>query len=439
MATAQVLAAKEPGTEQQPQTGAVLGPRRPVAADRRVLLEIDHDAEAISTLKVAGPIAIFFMLAYAGLYALLDRGRPLTGYHYAAFALITAFFGITWLSEFRRRWKLWTLLCCVVLIALFIKIASLEHNSELAFIAIILCPFATAAFVMWGPRWQALLNLGCLALFAAAALAVPYSDQYTLYRWLGFIAALVLSWFTALFLDRYRGKLRAQMEQLAAAAKFRERQIGTMTHDIRNPLATLVGLVTLLEEDELSEKETTHLLARVGSTARAMDLLVKNVLDMYLLEEDNLTPHPRVVDPNTIVQEVADVYGREARLKGLRMRTELGGMPRGSLDPLHLERIVANLLSNAVQRTETGEVVLRTFLSGDKVIIEVQDTGQQLGSEHFAHLFERPVQDRQGMGSSAWKLYIARALTETNGGLVSARSHVNRGLTLIAELPFWES
>jgi signal transduction histidine kinase len=142
-----------------------------------------------------------------------------------------------------------------------------------------------------------------------------------------------------------------------------------MTHDIRNPLATLVGLVTLLEEDELSEKETTHLLARVGSTARAMDLLVKNVLDMYLLEEDNLTPHPRIVDPNTIVQEVADVYAREARLKGLRMRTELGGMPRSSIDPLHLERVVANLLSNSIQRTETGEVVLRTFLSGSSLRI----------------------------------------------------------------------
>lgn len=434
METAQVIA--EPGSE---AAGVVLGPRRPVAADRRVLLEIDHDAEAISTLKVAGPIAIFFMLAYDAVDALLAGKHQLSFYHYAALAIITAFFGLTWLPAFRRYWKAWTLTCCVAIIAIFIKIAAQGRNPELAFIAIVLCPFATAAFVMWGPRWQGLLNLGCLALFAAAVLAVPTRDQYTLYRWLGFAAALVLSWFTALFLDRYRGKLRAQMEQLAAAAKFRERQIGTMTHDIRNPLATLVGLVTLLEEDELSEKETTHLLARVGSTARAMDLLVKNVLDMYLLEEDNLSPHPRVVDPNTIVQEVADVYGREARLKGLRMRTELGGMPRGSLDPLHLERIVANMLSNAIQRTETGEIVLRTFLSGGKVIIEVQDTGPQLNDEQFGHLFERPMQDRQGMGSSGWKLYIARALTETNGGTVGARSHVNRGLTLITEVPFWEA
>jgi signal transduction histidine kinase len=435
MATAQVIAVDEAGAE---QAGIVLGPRRPVAADRRVLLEIDHDAEAISTLKVAGPIAIFFLLAYGAVVVFQVGQHGLTQYHYAAFAIITLFFGLTWLSIFRRYWKAWTLATCVTIIALFIRIASLGHSPELAFIAIILCPFATAAFVMWGPRWQGMLNLGCLAMFGAAQLAVPSRDQYTVYRWLGFVAALVLSWFTAVFLDRYRGKLRAQMEQLAAAAKFRERQIGTMTHDIRNPLATLVGLVTLLEEDELSEKETDHLLARVGSTSRAMDLLVKNVLDMYLLEEDNLQPHPRVIDPNVIVQEVADVYGREARLKGLRMRTELGGMPRGSLDPLHLERIVANLLSNGIQRTESGEVVLRTFLSGGKVIIEVQDTGAQLSTEQFSHLFERPIQDRQGMGSMGWKLYIARALTETNGGTVSARSHTNRGLTLITEVPFWE-
>jgi signal transduction histidine kinase len=435
MATAQFIAADEPGAE---QPGVLLSPRRPVAADRRVLLEIDHDAEAISTLKVAGPTAIFFMAAYATVEVLQGHSHELTPYHFAALAIVTLFFGLTWLSSFRRYWKVWTLTTCIVVIALFIKIAALGRNPELAFVAIILCPFATAAFVMWGQLWQGMLNLGCLAMFGAAQILVPSRDRYTTYRWLGFLAALVLSWFTAVFLDRYRGKLRAQMEQLAAAGKFRERQIGTMTHDIRNPLATLLGLVTLLEEDELSEKETNHLLARVSSTSRAMDLLVKNVLDMYLLEEDDLQPHPRIVDPNVIVQEVADVYRREARLKGLRMRTELGGMPRGSLDPLHLERIVANLLSNGIQRTESGELVLRTFLNGGKVIIEVQDAGPPLNQEQFSRLFERPLQDRQGMGSSGWKLYIARALTETNGGTVSARLDANRGLTLITEVPFWE-
>jgi signal transduction histidine kinase len=433
MAIAQSVAVEQAGVE---QPGIVLTPRRPVAADRRVLLEIDHDAEAISTLKVAGPIAIFFMVAYDAIEVL--QGHELSSYHYAALAIITLFFGLTWLSGFRRHWQAWTLTTCVVIIGLFIRISALRGNPELAFIAFVLCPFATAAFVMWGQIWQGLLNLGCLAMFAASDLATLPRHGYSIFHWLGFLAALILSWFTAVFLDRYRGKLRAQMEQLAAAGKFRERQIGTMTHDIRNPLATLVGLVTLLEEDELSEKETNHLLARVGSTSRAMDLLVKNVLDMYLLEEDDLQPHPRVVDPNVIVQEVADVYGREARLKGLRMRTELGGMPRGSLDPLHLERIVANLLSNGIQRTESGELVLRTSLRGNRVVIEVKDTGPQLSEEQFSHLFERPAQDRHGMGSSGWKLYIARALTETNGGTVTARWHGSRGLTLVTEVPFSE-
>ena len=435
MATAQVIAVDDAGAE---QPGLILSPRRPVAADRRVLLEIDHDAEAISTLKVAGPIAIFFLLAYGVVEVLRVGQHALSLYQYAAFAIVTMFFGADLAERFPPLLE-------------SLDADYLRHGSRTVHQDRRAQPQPRVGLYRDHPvpiRHRRLRDVGtalagdaepgCLALFGAAELAVPSRDQYTVYRWLGFVAALVLSWFTAVFLDRYRGKLRAQMEQLAAAAKFRERQVGTMTHDIRNPLATLVGLVTLLEEDELSEKETTHLLARVGSTSRAMDLLVKNVLDMYLLEEDNLQPHPRVIDPNVIVQEVADVYGREARLKGLRMRTELGGMPRGSLDPLHLERIAANLLSNGIQRTDSGEVVLRTFLSGGKVIIEVQDTGPQLSQEQFSHLFERPMQDRQGMGSSGWKLYIARALTETNGGTVSARSHTNRGLTLTTEVPFWE-
>src|SRR5690349_5058310 len=204
MATARVIATDETGAE---QTETVLGPRRPVAADRRVLLEIDHDAEAIGTLKVAGPIAILFMLAYDGLSLLRADSRGLSPYHYASLAIVTFFFGLTWLSTFRRYWKVWTLATCVVIIGLFIRIAALGRDPELAFVAIILCPFATAAFVMWGPRWQGMLNLGCLVLFGTAQLAVPSSDGYTLFRWLGFGAALVLSWFTAVFLDRYRGKL----------------------------------------------------------------------------------------------------------------------------------------------------------------------------------------------------------------------------------------
>ena len=87
MATAQFIAADEVSAD---QPGLVLSPRRPVAADRRVLLEIDHDAEAISTLKVAGPIAIFFIFAYGGLQLLRFGQHGLSPYEYAASAIITA-------------------------------------------------------------------------------------------------------------------------------------------------------------------------------------------------------------------------------------------------------------------------------------------------------------------------------------------------------------
>jgi signal transduction histidine kinase len=208
-----------------------------------------------------------------------------------------------------------------------------------------------------------------------------------------------------------------------------------MTHDIRNPLATLVGLVTLLVEDELDDKERSNLLARVWSTTTSMDLLVKNVLDLYLLEEQRLRPNWRVIDANSVVAETAEHCGIEARLKGLKLRLELGGLPRANLDPLHLERIVANLLTSAIRRTPAGEVRLRTSLRGQWIVIEVGDTGPEAKPEEIEHIFDRPNLAVDGARSSALGRYIAHALVEADGGRIQARVEEEWGLNLYVQLP----
>jgi signal transduction histidine kinase len=404
---------------------------------RRKVRNVDDNSEAIQILKVSGPIAIFFLLSYLAIDSYTYRKASLetSPYHWLAVAGTLLFFGLMWTRGFRRHWKLWTYICCLCIIAIIIQISAINGDLETRFIAIILCPFATAAFVIWGPQWQAVLNSSCLLAFAGAEILIPIPDDYILYRWLGLFAAAALSQFTNVSLDRYRRKLRAQMDQLAEAAKFRESQIATMTHDIRNPLATLVGLVTLLEEDELTEKETGTLLGRVGSTARSMDLLVKNVLDLYLLDERGVTPNFRSIDANAVVADVGDSYAREARLKGVKLRTEFGGVPEGNLDPLHLERIVANMLNVAVRRTAVGEVRLRTALRGAWLIVDVSDTGPPVDSEQLSHLFEHPDRARNGGRPPSWGMYIAQALAQASGGRIQAKSQGDWGLSLTAVIP----
>jgi signal transduction histidine kinase len=403
-----------------------------------VVEDFDDNAEAINILKMSGPVGIFFLLAYIAIDSrarLAPASMPASPYHWIALATILAFFGLTWLPGFRAHWRAWSLMCCIVMMILLIRISAVTHESNTRYITIILCPFATAAFVIWGWRWQLCLIVACFFLYIVAEAAVPIGRPFEIHRALGMVAALTLSQFTAVFLDRYRRRVKGQLVQLAEAGAFRETQIATMTHDIRNPLATLVGLVTLLVEDDLPEKERNNLLSRVWSTTTSMDLLVKNVLDLYLLEERRLRPNWRLIDANSVINDCAEHCGIEARLKGLRMKLELGGLPKANLDPIHLERIIANLLTSAIRRTPAGEVRLRTSQRGAWVVIELSDTGPEATPTEIEHIFDRPNLGLDGARSSALGRYIAQALIEADGGKIQAKVEDGWGLNLIVQLP----
>jgi len=408
------------------------------ATARQVVFELDDNTEAVDILKKSGPIGIFFLVAFILVDArshVVQTRIFVSPYHWLSLLAVLLFFGFTWLPGFRAHWRGLSLLCCITMISLIIRVSAITHEPTTRYITIILCPFATAAFVIWGWRWQLALIVACTLLYMIAELLVPIGPRFDVHRVLGMVAALTLSQFTAVFLDRYRRKLKRQLIQLAEAAAFRETQIATMTHDIRNPLATLVGLVTLLVEDDLDDKDRANLLARVWGTTTTMDLLVKNVLDLYLLEEQRLRPNCRIIDANAVVTETAEHCAIEARLKGLKIRLELGGVPKANMDPLHLERIIANLLTSAVRRTGAGEVRIRTFQRGEWVMVEVSDTGPEATQSEVERIFKRPNLSVDGARSSALGRYIAHALVEADGGGIEARTADGWGLTLAVQLP----
>ena len=424
------------------QTIAVNGSAAPISrpvtpTPRQVADRFDDDAEAVDVLKKSAPIGVFFLIAYI----LIDSRTPLSSgtitvspYHWLALATVLFFFGLTWTPGFRAHWRLWSLLCCLTLMGLMIGAGIVTRDSTISYITIILCPFATASFVVWGWRWQLTLVGACFVLYAAAELLVPNGRHFELHQMLGLAGALTLSQVTAVFLERYRRRSHRQLRELAEAAAFRETQIATMTHDIRNPLATLVGLVTLLMDDNIDDQQRGNLLSRVWSTTASMDLLVKNVLDLYLLDEQRLRPNRRMIDANAVVAETAEQIGIEARLKLLKLRVELGLLPKANLDPLHLERIVANLIASAIKRTEVGVIAVQTLHQADALVIKVSDSGPEMSAAEMESIFQRPTLI-SGAKSAALSRYIANALVQANGGWIEACATDSGGLALIVNLP----
>ena len=134
---------------------------------------------------------------------------------------------------FRTHWKLWNLLFSILLISIFITISAQTQEGDSRFIAILLYPVATAAFINWEWQWQALMGLACLVLYGIAQLLVPLPSD-SVYRWFGLLAAIALAQCISFFIGVYRQRLDAQVNQLRQAAAFRESQIATMAHDIRS-------------------------------------------------------------------------------------------------------------------------------------------------------------------------------------------------------------
>jgi signal transduction histidine kinase len=396
----------------------------------------EDDEESLRVLKLGGALGIFMLLAYLA-YDQHLRGQkaPGSGLHFILLGITLLFVSLFWTRAFKRRWKLWTLLYICFLIAMFIAISSFTGDPESRFIAITLCPLATAAFVSWGTRWQLAMALTAIAGYGVGEYLVPIETPFGTYRWMGMFAAVIFAQYTTIFIDRYRRRLHAQVYALEEAARFRQSQIATMAHDIRSPVAALSGYVSLLEDDELNPKERADLMGRIGSTAWNMNLVVSNVLDYYDIQENEVVATPTELDPNIVIAEVSEDCALQAGRRRLALRTEFSRLPMCRLDPRHLDRIVRNLLAYAIGRMSHGEVVVRTGVYNEMIVVDISDNGSVVPMTELDGLFQGPDKDGRSGPGSGLGLYVARAMAESVGGRVQARQSPGRGLTLFAELP----
>ena len=397
----------------------------------------EDDEESIRVLKLAGAFGIIMLLAYLAYdQRVWGRNGPGIGLHLLILGTTCLFFGVSWTRPFRRHWKLWVLLYNLFLIATFIQISRVTGNPESRFITIMLCPLATAAFVSWGTRWQAAMAVTAVIGYAAGEYYVPIETPYWVYRWMGLLSAVIFAQYTAIFIERYRRRLRKQVADLEEAARFRETQIATMAHDIRSPVAALSGYVNLLEEAGISQKEQTDLLGRIGSTAWNMDLVVSNVLDYYEAQDENIIAAPVELDPCQVLSDVVEDCSLQAQRRRLTLRVEIGLLQPCKLDRRHFERIVRNMIAFAIGRTANGEVTMRAAMRSEAIVVEVTDNGPPLSQAELDSLFKRPNRNGDRGTARALGLYIARAMAEAAGGRVEARfADGRRGLTLTAELP----
>ncbi len=393
------------------------------------------DETAVQLIRAGSAVAVVFMIIFlvSDLWSVPAVSFSGTILHGLGILATLAFFAATFTAGFHLHWKLWNLLFAILLLSIFVLISAQTQESDSRYIALLLYPVATGAFVNWEWQWQTLLGLACVTLYGIAEIFVPLPGA-SLHRWLGLFAATALADCMSLFIGVYRWRIDGQIDQLQQAAIFRESQIATMAHDIRSPVAAIAGFVDLLEDEDLDEEDRKAILARIGTTAWLMDLTVSNVLDLYQISAGRISASPARLDPNRIVAGAASNCAPQAVHKGLKLTVNYGEVPRGNFDPRHLERIARNLLAWSISRVSIGEIRLRTLPTNAGITIEVEDDGPVPSDDEIATLLQGDFNGSRP-AKNMLNLYIARALAESSGGQLRLTSPTGDRIRLIAEVP----
>lgn len=228
---------------------------------------------------------------------------------------------------------------------------------------------------------------------------------------------------------------KAEAERASLA---RSKFLAAASHDLRQPVQSLLLLIEVMKI-RLAGSPMEQVTTQMEHALDGLRLLLNSLLDMSKLDAGVVVPALDEVDLGALLARLAEEYRIRAAEKGLRLRLVNSGLKVIS-DPALLERLLRNLLENALRYTPSGRILLGCRRRTDGVDIVVADTGIGIAPEHQDAVFEEfhqvanSARDRsQGLGLG---LAIVRRLTWLLGGTIALRSTLGRGSRFNVRLPF---
>lgn len=227
--------------------------------------------------------------------------------------------------------------------------------------------------------------------------------------------------------------------QLVEANEAKTRFLRSVSHELRAPVNSILGLTELLGGSALDDEQRRQ-VDYLQTSARSLLELVNELLDLGRAESGRLEVALAPVEFGPLFAELRGTLRPVALGRGIDLVVDAPHVPALRSDRELLARVLRNLLTNAVAFTERGQVRMTAIRrSGEHVDIEVSDSGIGIPAEYHARVFEEffqvpgPLQSRRkgtGLG-----LPYARHVTEALGGTLALRSEPGHGSTFTVTLP----
>lgn len=242
---------------------------------------------------------------------------------------------------------------------------------------------------------------------------------------------------------------RLRDETLAAEAARREAEIANRaktqfftaaSHDLRQPLHAM-GLFAEALRQRVHQPELAQLVNSINESVDVLEGLFSELLDITRIDSGVIEVHPQHFEVGDLLRKLRLNFEPSAFEKGLALRMRGGGKVVFA-DPLLVERILRNLVSNAIRYTNDGSVLVSCRQRGDRLLLQVWDTGLGIGQAEQQHIFDEFYQvpntpkvspdQRKGLGLG---LAIVRRLADLMNAPLSLSSVPGKGTVFTLEVP----
>jgi len=215
--------------------------------------------------------------------------------------------------------------------------------------------------------------------------------------------------------------------------------IATASHELRTPLTSVQMGVHLLLEGALGDltDQQNEVLQACRQDCERLDKLMRDLLDLSKIEAGESQPQLAAISARDLLTTAVEELRPKVEAKDLRLSVDAPvDLPWVLIDRLQIERVISNLVINALRHTKNGEIKINAEQRDNHVAISIGDTGSGIPTEYLPHIFDKFVQVPDApTGGAGLGLTISKSIVEAHGGQISVQSQVGRGSTFTFTLP----
>ncbi|MBW3628744.1 MAG: HAMP domain-containing histidine kinase [Gemmatimonadetes bacterium] len=274
--------------------------------------------------------------------------------------------------------------------------------------------------------------LGALILLRAPGASDFREEDLSNARILADLAAVSLRRVTLLAEEQ---RNRADAER---AVRIRDDVLGIVSHDLRNPLNTIMLSSSLMLEQPLSEDQRVKQIEIVKRAAERMNRLIQDLLDVARMEAGKLAMNRSPQPAAPLALEAVEAQRGLAEKHSIALKSEVArDLPQVEADRDRLLQVFANLIGNAIKFTRAGGVItVRAESSDGEVVFSVEDTGVGIRQEDIPCLFDAYWQaTRTAHLGAGLGLSISKGIVEAHGGRIWTESELEKGSAFHFAIP----